>query len=304
MSKRRQWIFIPTLYFLEGLPYILVNTVSVVMYKNLGVSNALIGLTSFFYLPWVIKMFWGPLVDIVSTKRTWIVATQAAIGIALCLLAALARAPAVFQMSLVLFTAIAFLSATHDIAVDGYYMLALDQRNQAFYTGIRATFYRLAVLFGSGVLVVVAGVVGDHCEDIRWGWTAALAIAGIIFAVGCLFHRWYLPRVETEAGGAREGMASGLAQHLREFAEVFRTYFQQDKVGALVVFILTSRLGEAFLPKMTAPFLLDGACVECMTSEDCPDGLSCNPENHRCEVEECSWCEPPYPVCVKIYVVS
>ena len=261
MTRRRQWIYIPTLYFLEGLPYILVNTASVVMYKNMGVSNTLIGLTSLFYLPWVIKMFWGPLVDIVLTKRSWIVFTQLAIGVALCLMATLVRAPGFFQLSLVLFTLIAFLSATHDIAVDGYYMLALDQKDQALYTGIRATFYRLAVLFGSGALVVVAGVVGTRSGDIGWGWTAAIGIAAAIFMVGSTFHRFYLPGVETERDGGREGVVRGLAPHMREFADVFRTYFAQEKVGVLVAFILTYRLGEAFLTKMTAPFLLDAPGV-------------------------------------------
>ena len=159
VKKPFPWIYIPTLYFAEGVPYVIVNTVSVIMYKKLGISNQLIGLTSVLYFPWVIKMFWGPIVDIYSTKRCWIIYTQLMMCLALVLVGIIVQLSYFFIISLCVFTIIAFTSATHDIATDGFYMLALDKKTQALYVGVRSTAYRLAMIFASGVLVIIAGIV-------------------------------------------------------------------------------------------------------------------------------------------------
>jgi len=146
------WAWIPTLYFAEGLPYVVAMTVAVIMYKRLGISNTDIALyTSWLYLPWVIKPFWSPFVDLIKTKRWWIVSMQMLIGAGLAGVAFLIPMPFFFQATLAVLWLIAFSSATHDIAADGFYMLALDSSQQSFFVGIRSTFYRLAMISGQGV---------------------------------------------------------------------------------------------------------------------------------------------------------
>lgn len=158
ITERNPWSWIPTLYFAEGIPYIIVMTLSVIMYKRLGISNTDIALyTSWLYLPWVIKPFWSPFVDIFKTKRFWIVIMQLIIGAGLAGVALTIPGPSFFQYTLAFFWLLAFSSATHDIAADGFYMLGLSESKQAFFVGIRSTFYRLAMLTGQGLIVIVAG---------------------------------------------------------------------------------------------------------------------------------------------------
>ncbi len=162
-SSGNPWAWIPTLYFAEGIPYIAVMTISVIMYKRLGISNTDIALyTSWLYLPWVIKPFWSPFVDILKTKRWWILTMQLLIGAGLAGVAFFIPAPFFFRATLAVFWLVAFSSATHDIAADGFYMLALDSHNQALYVGIRSTFYRIASIMGQGVLIIVAGFLESH----------------------------------------------------------------------------------------------------------------------------------------------
>ena len=240
----------PTLYFAEGVPYIIVNTVSVIMYKRMGISNELIGFTSILYLPWVLKMLWGPMVDIYSTKRNWIVFSQLAMFVALGIVAFGVHLPAFFWITLLSFILVAFISATHDIAADGFYMLALDTKQQAFFVGIRSTFYRLAMIFGSGVLVVLAGNLENSMGSITMSWTIVLVIASGVFLLAFAFHRFYLPYPDADRSSGKDGEKV-------PFVEVFRAYFQQERIVAVVLFILVYRVGEAVLVKMAAPFLLD-----------------------------------------------
>jgi MFS transporter, PAT family, beta-lactamase induction signal transducer AmpG len=157
-TKKSPWTWIPTLYFAEGIPYVVAMSLVVVMYKRLGISNADIALyTSWLYLPWVIKPFWSPFVDMMKTKRWWIVTMQLFIGAGLAGVAFLIPAPFFFQATLAVLWLMAFSSATHDIAADGFYMLALDSSQQSFFVGIRSTFYRLAMITGQGLLIILAG---------------------------------------------------------------------------------------------------------------------------------------------------
>ncbi|NOZ40720.1 MAG: AmpG family muropeptide MFS transporter [Planctomycetes bacterium] len=157
--SRNHWTWIPSLYFAEGLPYVMVMIVSVIMYKNLGVSNTKIALyTSWLYLPWVIKPFWSPLVDVLRSKRWWIVAMQLLIGAGLAGVALTIPTSGFLQYTLMFLWLLAFSSATHDIAADGFYMIAMSSHDQAWFVGIRSTFYRLAMIVGQGVLVMVAGL--------------------------------------------------------------------------------------------------------------------------------------------------
>ena len=246
------WKFIPTLYFTSGIPYIIINTVSVIFYKKLGIDNAQIALwTSFLYLPWVIKMFWGPIVDIYSTKRKWILYTQFAMFCCLGLIAFSLQLPNFFFISLAALTIGAFISATYDIATDGFYLLALSPEQQAFFVGIRSLFYRMAVIFGSGILVVLAGQLEVSLNNIPLSWTIAIGFSALILAILFIYHRLILPLPESDNQRqiqARENIP---------FWSIISSYFAQNKIINILAFILLYRFGEAMLVKIASLFLLD-----------------------------------------------
>lgn len=253
VASRNPWSFLPTLYFAEGLPYVLINTVSVILYKRMGIDNAHIAFwTSWLYLPWVVKMFWGPFVDVYSTKRRWILSTQAAMSLCLFTAAFSLRTQSFFVLSLAAFFAGAFISATCDIATDGFYMLALSESDQALFVGLRAGFYRLAMIFGSGFLVYAAGVLETSTNDIAGSWSAVLAASGLIFAGAGVYHKFLLPFPAADGARTAEGRGNQAS-----FIEVIRSYFRQEKIGVTLAFILFYRLGEAMLLKLVTPFLLD-----------------------------------------------
>ncbi|BAY98168.1 major facilitator transporter [Tolypothrix tenuis PCC 7101] len=247
------WTYIPTLYFAEGVPNVIISSVSVIFYKKLGIDNDQItAWTSFLYLPWVIKMFWGPVVDIYATKRTWILVTQFAMFCCLSLVALSLQLPNFFFISLAALTVGAFISATYDIATDGFYMLALNPEQQAFFVGIRSLFYRIAVLFGSGLLVVLAGRLETTLNNIPLSWTISLGFSAVIFAILFIFHRFVLPLPESDT--PRQTQAQG---EKIPFVDIIQSYFRQEKIGAILAFILLYRLGEAMLLKVASLFLLD-----------------------------------------------
>jgi len=256
--SRSPWAFVPTLYFAEGVPYVLVNTVSVILYKRLGVANATIAFwTSLLYLPWVAKMLWGPLVDTHATKRTWILATQLGLAACLALIAAAIAGPGFFVVSLAAFTLTAFVSATHDIAADGFYLHALDARQQAYFVGVRTLFYRAAMIFGSGLLVTVAGRLEDRLGDVARAWTTAFALAAVLYGGLWVYHRGILPRPATDAARDADGGRTVRREPGAGWARTFATWLGQPRVGVVVAFILLYRLGEAMLLKLASPFLLD-----------------------------------------------
>jgi PAT family beta-lactamase induction signal transducer AmpG len=251
-AKSSPWEYIPTLYFTSGVPYVIINTISVIFYKKLGVSNAQIALwTSFLYLPWVIKMFWGPIVDIYSTKRKWMLSSQLAICCCLGIVAFCLQLPNFFFISLAALTLGAFISATYDIATDGFYLLALAPEQQAFFSGIRSLFYRLAVIFGSGFLVVIAGLLEKYLNNIPLSWTVAIALAAVILAILLIFHRLVLPFPESDQPRQTQEI------NQIPFVKIISSYFQQEKIFAILAFILLYRLGEAMLVKIASLFLLD-----------------------------------------------
>ncbi|HEY9674686.1 MAG TPA: hypothetical protein V6D11_24825 [Waterburya sp.] len=251
--SRSPWTFIPTLYFAEGVPYVIINIVSVIFYKKMGIGNAQIAFwTSLLYLPWVIKMFWSPFVDTYSTKRNWIIFTQLAMMCCLSFVALSFQLPHFFTISLLGLTIGAFISATHDIAADGFYLLALNPEQQAFFAGIRSVFYRLAMIFGSGLLVVLAGQLEVSLKNISLSWTLAIGLPALIFALLSTWHWLILPWVESNL----EPSAKTLTPKI-PFWSVINSYFKQEKIGAILAFILLYRLGEAMLGKLSSPFLLD-----------------------------------------------
>jgi PAT family beta-lactamase induction signal transducer AmpG len=257
LASRNPWVFLPTLYFAEGLPYVLINTVSVILYKRLGIDNAHIAFwTSWLYLPWVIKMFWGPFVDVYSTKRTWILTTQAAMSLCMFVIAFSLRTESFFFLSLAGFCAAAFISATYDIATDGFYMLALTETEQALFVGLRAAFYRLAMIFGSGFLVYLAGMLESSSNNIIWSWSTMLTVSGLIFAGVFVYHKFMLPFPDTDSGRTIKNTVDEAS-----FLEIIRSYFGQHRIGVMLAFILFYRLGEAMLLKLVTPFLLDKPSV-------------------------------------------
>ncbi len=256
-ASRNPWTFLPTLYFAEGLPYVLINTVSVILYKRMGIDNASIAFwTSWLYLPWVIKMFWGPFVDVYSTKRKWILASQAAMGLCMFVIAFSLRSSSFFFLSLAAFCGGAFISATYDIATDGFYMLALSEQEQAMFVGLRAAFYRLAMIFGTGFLVYLAGMFETSSNDIAGSWSTIMSVSGVIFASAFVYHTFLLPFPVADSVRSAGRKYDGAS-----FLEVIRSYLRQEKVGVLLAFILCYRLGEAMLLKLVTPFLLDTRAV-------------------------------------------
>ena len=256
--------WIPTLYVAEGLPYVAVNTLSVIMYKNLGMSNTDIAFyTGWLYLPWVIKPFWSPFVDIIRTKRWWTVTTQFIIGAAFAAIALTLPLDSYVVLSLAVFWLIGFASATHDIAADGYYMLALDSSDQSLYVGIRSAFYRLATIIGQGGVVMAAGWMETAFGNVPRAWAVTFLILSVLFLLIAFYHSRILPRpAEDRPSGAMPGKpASGhsTARILREFIGTFGSFFRKKDVWIAVTFILLYRFPEAQLVKMINPFLLDPA---------------------------------------------
>ena len=255
-GSRNPWLWIPTLYFVEGLPYFIVTSISVVMFKEMGMENGPLALlTSLISLPWVVKPLWGPFVDIFKSKRWWIVSMQLIMFATIGLTAASVRL-STFSVTLILFIIAAFASATHDIAADGYYMIALSKKHQSAFVGIRSTFYRIASVFGQGVLVLLAGWLERRMGDIPAAWSATMIIASSIIGLFTLYHCFALPR-PSEDKSAGEVRSAG--DVMREFGGAFASFFKKDGVWLAIAFLLLYRLPEAFSVKMLFPFFHDSA---------------------------------------------
>ncbi len=258
------WSWIPSLYFAEGLPYVAVMTISLILYKQLGLSNADITFyTSWLYLPWVIKPLWSPFIDIVKTKRWWITAMQLLIGAAFGGIAFTIPSSFWLQGTLCFFWLMAFASATHDIAADGFYMLGLDQHDQAWFVGIRSTFYRFATIFGQGVLVMIAGNLQVVFRNsIAFSWSLMFyGVAGLFIAIW-LWHSYVLPHPsEDEENTHVEGEVKTVSSNsiLLDLKSTIKTFFQKEQVIAGILFMLFYRMPEGLLAKVSSLFLIDNA---------------------------------------------
>jgi PAT family beta-lactamase induction signal transducer AmpG len=246
------WWWIPSLYFGQGIPYVVVMTLSVILYKNLGLSNTEIALyTSWLYLPFVIKPLWAPFVDLFKTKRWWVVTLELLIGALFASVALALPLPGYFQITLLLFWLLAFSGATHDISSDGFYMLGLNAHEQVAYVGIRSTFFRLSMITGQGALVYLAGKLTERTGDVVLAWSVVFFVLGAMFAAMSLYHRIVLPR-------PTEDVAHGDAGRLlQSFVDVFAKFLQKKDVLLALAYFLFYRFGEAQLVKMAPPFLLD-----------------------------------------------
>ena len=243
------WVWVPTLYLAEGIPYFLVTSISVTLFAQLGVPNSEMALfTSLIAFPWVVKPLWSPFVDVLKTKRWWVLVMQLLMAMTVALLAWLAP-QGQFTIALILFTITAFCSATHDIAADGYYMIALSEHDQSAYVGLRSTFYRIANIFCQSILLMIVGWLQKH-TDIATSWTYALLLCSGLLALMALWHVWKMPRVEVTGYGLR---VTGV---LREVGQVFLEFFKKPGIALALCFMLIYRLPEALLLKLCNPFFL------------------------------------------------
>lgn len=229
-------------------------TVSVVMYKTLGISNTDIALyTGWLYLPWVVKPLWSPVVEMFGTKRRWVLAMQLAIGTSLALVALTLPMASFFQLSLAMLWLMAFSSATHDIAADGLYMLALERHRQAAFVGVRSAFYRVATIAGQGGLVYLAGQLGDLTGNVAFAWSIVFFVGGGLFLLLFAWHQFALPApIDDGAKVDRDHL-------VREFLATFAAFFRRERIASVLAFLLLFRFAEAQGLKLVTPFLLDPA---------------------------------------------
>lgn len=248
----------PTLYLLEGLPYAIVNTVALAVFKDIGIDNGTLGpLTTLISLPWLIKPLWSPFMDIFRSKRWWILLTQTLMTITVALTAILLPF-CNLTLLMILFTIVAFASATHDISADGYYMLALDRQRQSAFVGIRNTFYRGGLVLGQGLMVMLAGWMQKRDGDIPHSWSLVLTLCAVIMAIIATYHFFFMPRPSVDMDRRDKRTSS---QVFSEFGESFRTFFMKTGVWWAIAFMLLYRLPEALSLNLLYPFFKDGVEV-------------------------------------------
>ena len=252
-APRASWAWVPTLFFAEGLPYVLVVTVSVVMFKQLGISNADVALyTSWLYLPWVIKPFWSPFVDLVKTKRWWLLITQLILGAGLAGVALTLNTTNFFRWSLAIMWLLAFSSATHDISIDGFYLLALDEGEQSLFVGIRNTAYRIAMIAGQGGLLMLVGLFEKLWGSTVRAWSLGFMIAGGLMILLWIYHSYILPHPVADCTTGTSGQ-----NIIKEFGMTFVSYFRKPYIISALLFILLFRFPEAQIGKIAPLFLID-----------------------------------------------
>lgn len=276
---RNPWSWVPSLYFAEGIPYVIVMTVSLIMYKRMGLSNTEITIyTSWLYLPWVIKPFWSPFIDLIKTKRWWIISMQLLMGAALGGVAFTLPTDSWLQGTLCFFWLMAFSSATHDIAADGFYMMGLDSHQQAWFVGIRSTFYRIATIFGQGMLVALAGNMAIITRNIRFSWSLMFYFTAGLFIALWLYHSWVLPRPQEDADQniKREEELNEIPRAIalaKELIATIKTFFKKPQVVAGILFMIFYRMPEGLLSKVSALFLVDASHNGGLNLSDAEYGL-------------------------------
>jgi PAT family beta-lactamase induction signal transducer AmpG len=251
-ARSSPWLFVPTLYFLQGVPYFVVNTAATTFFASIGVPLPDIGhAASLLALPWTLKPLWSPAVDLLATKRAWVLAMQALLVAAIASLAFAATSSHAVLWTVVVCAWIAIASATHDIAVDGFYLLALESSAQASFVGVRNAAYRLGRIFVTGTIVYLAGAAEEFAGGRARAWALAFGVAAAVYAAGLLACALGLPRPETgPAGSARREREPG------RFREAVASYFTQPRIAGVIAFILLYRFGESMLTTMSTPFLL------------------------------------------------
>ena len=249
-ADNRPWYWIPVLNFASGFPYVIIISVSVLMYKNLGISNEDIGLyTSLLYLPWVLKPLWSPFIDLYGTKRNWFLTMQFLISIAFIIVGFIIPTSHFFVLSLAVFWVAAFASASNDVASDGFYMLALRKEQQSFFLGIRSTFYRASMLTGNGLIILLAGYLEHRFGNNQQAWSYTMIFVGLVMTILTVYNYFATPKAELPIAVGHE--------EEKNFSKVFISFFKKKQIVLILAFILLFRLGESQLLKMLTPFLVD-----------------------------------------------
>ena len=255
-NKNNAWLWIPTLYFASGLPYHAITSISDIMYKDMGIGNAQIAMyTSLLLIPWTIKPLWSPIVEMISTRRKWTLISQLLLAICFAVIALVIPSEYFLLLTLAAFFIGAFVSSTHDIALDGFYMLALPQEKQSFFSGIRNTFYRIATVFSSGVLVMIANRIAEKSGNGQTGWSATFAITGAIMLALYLYHRKAVPSPASDTVRT----TSSIKDAFSNYGDIISSYFQKPGIWQALLFLLLFRFPEAQLAKMGKLFLMDSA---------------------------------------------
>jgi MFS family permease len=258
LKKTNAWLWIPSLYFASGLPYHAITSISDIMYKDMGVDNTSIALyTSILLIPWTIKPLWSPFVEMIGTRRSWTFRSQLLLVLCFAAIALAVPSNNFVLLTLIAFMAGAFVSSTHDIALDGFYILGLTQKQQSFFSGIRNTFYRIATVFSSGVLVMFADWLGKSSGNDSYAWSATFAVTALIMAVLFIYHRRILPQPEKDI--AR--MPRSIGEIFYNFGDIIKTYYRKPGIWAALLFLLLFRFPEAQLGKIGKLFLMDGYAV-------------------------------------------
>ena len=252
----RPWLWIPTLYLAQGLPYILITVLSVFMFKKLGLDNSSITLlTNLVGLPYTFKPLWSPFVDTLGTRRNWVWSMQLATAGGLATLATLLTGANGVQAATALFVIAAITAATHDIAADGLYLIALREEQQKYFVGVRTVFFRLAMFAGNGPLVVLAGHLETRFAEPHHAYAAFFGIMAVMMAVFAAWHLIALPRATNDrAGDVRDAGAQ-----VESFLGTFVSFFRKPGIVTSIAFLLLYRLGEAQLLAVAKLFMLDGA---------------------------------------------
>ena len=250
-KKVSPWVWVSTLYFAEGLPYAAVTLVSLVFYQQMGLSDAEVTFyTSWFYLPWVIKPLWSPFLDLIRTKRWWVLSMQMLLGAAFAGVAFTINTSFWLQGTICFFWLLAFSSATHDVGADGFYMLGLDSHDQAFFVGIRSTFYRISMVVGKGGLVALAGLLQEYMK-VQFSWALVFYGLAAMFIGLSLYHKYVLPKPDADA----ERTQLSASKLLNEFVGTFASFFRKKQILMAIAFMLLFRLPEALLNPVGPLFL-------------------------------------------------
>lgn len=249
--NKTPWFWVPSLYLYQGIPYSIVMTTSALFYQSMGINVASFTFwTSLLYLPWTIKPLWSPIVEACSTKRRWVVITQMVVAVLFLLLSLSFQMQCFYPLSLLTLLFIALGSASHDIACDGFYMLALNSRQQSFFVGIRTVFYKVAMLAAVGLIPIVVDYVnGKNTSNSSWGWTVAFITLSIVMLALWLYNSRMLPHPTDTT--------SDSSSSLTIYKEVIVSFFSKPGVVPSIAFLLLYRLGEAQLAKIATPFLID-----------------------------------------------
>lgn len=253
-ENTRPWGWIPSVYIAEGLPYFAVNVLTVILYTNMGIpKDKMAFYTGALYLPWVIKPFWSPFIDLFKTKRWWTLLMQLFIAVSMALIAIFMLSPGYFTLTLIVFWMTAFFSATHDIAADGYYMMALDEKKQAAFVGVRSTFYRIASVLGQGGIIIVAGKLEEHYDNIPLAWSITFSILSGLFVIIYAWDLYFMPKPLMD----RPIPGVDSKKIFSDFINTFITFFRKSHVWVAIAFMLLYRLPEALCLKLVQPFLLE-----------------------------------------------